>query len=249
MSNGRLPYMPVYVDEFDTSQTVKRLSYEGEGVFFALMRHQWRDGSLPPTEPEVRALLDMEPAEYPEMWALVEQKFPLKNGRRVNAKLAGLRRHALGKVRMARDLANMRWQKVRDAKADANADAKAHAIRGSKEGSKEGNKGKGNKYSPPFEQAWAAYPQRHGTNSKQAAYRQWCARLAEGVSPETLLSGTIRYAGECQDKIGTPFVKQAATFYGRDRHFEYDTPATNGHPARRAPQTYDYEPGVSGPEL
>lgn len=79
-------------------------------------------------------------------------------------------------------------------------------------------------YTAVFETAWKAYPKRHGGNSKRAAYRQWTARLAEGVLPETMLVGTRRYAAESHDKLGSPYIKQAATFYGRDRHFEYDEP-------------------------
>ena len=72
-----------------------------------------------------------------------------------------------------------------------------------------------------FEQAWAAYPQRAGGNSKRDALKAWKARLANGESPEAMLAGTVRYAAFCAitKKLNTEFVKQAATFFGPAKHF------------------------------
>ena len=77
-------------------------------------------------------------------------------------------------------------------------------------------------YSPEFETAWQAYPKRAGGNSKAAAYKAWKARLKDGVKPEDMLAGVKRYAAyvKVTGNAGTQFVKQAATFFGPDRHFE-----------------------------
>ncbi|STW99198.1 hypothetical protein [Kluyvera ascorbata] len=77
-------------------------------------------------------------------------------------------------------------------------------------------------YSPAFEEAWIAYPNRRGGNSKQAAWKAWNARLKQGVKPEAMLEGVKRYAVfmAADNKIGTEFVKQTSTFFGPDRHFE-----------------------------
>ncbi|MDJ6542625.1 helix-turn-helix domain-containing protein [Salmonella enterica] len=84
-------------------------------------------------------------------------------------------------------------------------------------------------YSPEFETAWQAYPKRAGGNSKSAAWKHWKARLKDGVKPEDMLAGVKRYAAYCQTtaNIGTQYVKQAATFFGLDRHFEesWQTPS------------------------
>jgi hypothetical protein len=75
-----------------------------------------------------------------------------------------------------------------------------------------------------FEQAKALYPKRDGGQNWQQAQRAWTARLREGIAVETLLEGTRAYAGYIRrlGKEGTPYVKQAATFYGPDRHFAAD---------------------------
>ena len=77
-------------------------------------------------------------------------------------------------------------------------------------------------YSPEFEKAWQAYPKRAGGNSKAAAFKAWNARLKDGVKPEAMLAGVKRYAAYARatGSAGTQYVKQAASFFGPDRHFE-----------------------------
>ncbi|HBS6936389.1 TPA: helix-turn-helix domain-containing protein [Klebsiella pneumoniae] len=77
-------------------------------------------------------------------------------------------------------------------------------------------------YSPEFETAWQDYPKRAGGNSKAAAWKAWKARLKDGVNPEAMLAGVKRYAAYARatGSVGTQYVKQAASFFGPDRHFE-----------------------------
>ncbi|MFG0814711.1 helix-turn-helix domain-containing protein [Raoultella sp. FYR_9] len=87
-------------------------------------------------------------------------------------------------------------------------------------------------YSPDFETAWQAYPKRAGGNSKSGAWKAWKARLKDGVKPDDMLAGVKRYAAYARatGSVGTQFVKQAATFFGPDRHFEesWQTPSAPG---------------------
>lgn len=73
-----------------------------------------------------------------------------------------------------------------------------------------------------FDEAWKQYPKREGSNSKQAAQRAWNARIREGIDPGVLVAAVVAYATamKAAGNIGTPYVKQASTFFGRDRHFE-----------------------------
>ena len=77
-------------------------------------------------------------------------------------------------------------------------------------------------YSNEFEQAWQAYPKRAGGNSKAAAWKAWKARIKDGVNTVEMLAGVNRYAAyvRATGSAGTQYVKQAATFFGPDRHFE-----------------------------
>ncbi len=93
-------------------------------------------------------------------------------------------------------------------------------------------------YSPAFEEAWQAYPKRSGGNNKLSAFKAWNARIKQGVQPETMLEGVKRYAAYClaTGNTGTQYVKQAATFFGPDRHFEesWQTPSAPGGGRRNA---------------
>lgn len=85
-------------------------------------------------------------------------------------------------------------------------------------------------YSNDFEQAWQAYPKRAGGNSKAAAWKAWKARIKDGVTTVAMLDGVNRYAEyvRATGSAGTQYVKQAATFFGPDRHFEEPWQAPSG---------------------
>lgn len=72
-----------------------------------------------------------------------------------------------------------------------------------------------------LERVKAIYPKRAGGNPWGKAAKAINARLDEGATVEQLVAGTERYAGYCAatGKVGTEFVKQAATFFGPDCHF------------------------------
>lgn len=85
------------------------------------------------------------------------------------------------------------------------------------------------------EDAWFAefrmvYPKRSGDQGWGKALRAANARIAEGHTPEEIISGATRYLGYCQatQRVGSEFVKQAATFLGPDKPFleRWTPPAT-----------------------
>lgn len=89
-------------------------------------------------------------------------------------------------------------------------------------------------YSLDFELVWQEYPKRAGGNPKGTAFKHWKARLAEGTTPQVMLDGVRRYAAfiRATGKLGTEYVKQAATFFGTDCHFEeaWTLPAVSSAP-------------------
>lgn len=93
---------------------------------------------------------------------------------------------------------------------------------GSSDNDSEKNRSSKENYSNEFEQAWQAYPKRAGGNSKAAAWKAWKARIKDGVTTVAMLDGVNRYAAyvRATGSAGTQYVKQAATFFGPDRHFD-----------------------------
>lgn len=77
------------------------------------------------------------------------------------------------------------------------------------------------KYPDQFEHSWAAYPTRVGGNPKLKAFKAWSARVQNGVCADEIHAGVERYRAYCEAarKIGTEYVKQAATFFGPDEHY------------------------------
>lgn len=71
-------------------------------------------------------------------------------------------------------------------------------------------------YVEQFDQAMTAYPKRAGGNSRAEAKKAWDARLKAGADPGDMIDGVIRYRAFCEatQKVGTEYVKQAATFFG-----------------------------------
>lgn len=117
-----------------------------------------------------------------------------------------------------------------------NESVKEHKYKGSPDNDSGKNRSSKENYSNEFEQAWQAYPKRAGGNSKAAAWKAWKARIKDGVTGDVMLAGVNRYAGYVRftGSAGTQYVKQAATFFGPDRHFEesWQTPsgAVSGRP-------------------
>ena len=77
-------------------------------------------------------------------------------------------------------------------------------------------------YSDDFEFAYSQYP--HCRNSsKKKAYRAWMARIKEGITPEALTDGVIRYARYVRlSNTSEQFVKHPSTFFGPDGHYALD---------------------------
>jgi len=67
----------------------------------------------------------------------------------------------------------------------------------------------------------ANYPKRAGSQRWPQALKCFHARLREGCTRGEMLAGAIRYAEYIREsgKAGTPYVLQAATFLGPDKHF------------------------------
>lgn len=75
---------------------------------------------------------------------------------------------------------------------------------------------------PGFDVAFSAMPTRHGGNPRPRAAKAYRARLREGATPEALADAARRYAAHCKatGRVGTPYVMQAATFFGPDGHWQ-----------------------------
>lgn len=85
---------------------------------------------------------------------------------------------------------------------------------------------------PLFQSIWSELPQRLGSDPKVDAFQQFLARLKEGVDPEVIRQGALRYAEFCDatGKTGTETVMQGKRFFGREYEWEqgWEVPSMNG---------------------
>jgi hypothetical protein len=72
-----------------------------------------------------------------------------------------------------------------------------------------------------FAQFRDLYPERAGDQGWQRALKAANARMAEGHTPDEFIEGAMRYRAFCEStgKLGTEYVKQAASFLGPDKAF------------------------------
>lgn len=105
-------------------------------------------------------------------------------------------------------------------------------------------------YTSVFELAWQSYPECTGRN-KRAAYREWNARLSEGISAETMIASVNRYRTYVKENyFETRYVKHPSTFFSDEDYFTcdwgdpaYSTARQSG--AVRSEKKIDYHQGIN----
>jgi uncharacterized protein YdaU (DUF1376 family) len=119
MARDFLQYRNHYVRDWETSETVRLMSYTARGVYQALLDAQWEKGSIP-AEPEVcERLLRCEAGDWAHFAPFFEQCFPIgEDGRRRNERLHDDREQAQELVRKKTGAAQKRWGKSADAELE-----------------------------------------------------------------------------------------------------------------------------------
>lgn len=100
-----LAWFPFYLNDWETDEQVRRLSWEERGIYLAMLCWQWREGSLPGRAADVARTLGIRTAVAQRLL----RRFFVSDGhggrRVVNRRLAELYAHQLGKSDKARQAA------------------------------------------------------------------------------------------------------------------------------------------------
>jgi uncharacterized protein YdaU (DUF1376 family) len=83
----KLPYYPMFVDEFDFDEEVIAMSVLEVGLYILALNSAWRNGSIPDTDVGLNKILRRNPAEIKKAWPVVRQRFvqaPGESGRLIN---------------------------------------------------------------------------------------------------------------------------------------------------------------------
>jgi len=103
------PWFKFWVDEWQTSETVRCLSWAQRGVYLELLCHQWREGSLP-GDTKLLARYVQAPTR---LVAPLLHAFPVgEDGRRRNTKLEQVRLDADARSAQSRRSAMKRWDRT-----------------------------------------------------------------------------------------------------------------------------------------
>lgn len=237
-----LPYMQLYVADY-LADTAHLTTLE-HGAYLMLMFNYWQRGESFKANDErslnkrLATVARLSVSEWDEVkgalseffdvtdteWsqARIERDLAAVNAKSTKAKQAG---KASAERRLNERSTNVE-QTLNHTDTDTDTEAKEKALVPSVDDT--------SAYSAEFESFWTEYPKREGSNSKKTAFKAWNARLRSGVKAEDLILAAKRYAAQqfAAGNLGTPYVKQAATFLGADEHFR-EVLASNIHPIRQ----------------
>lgn len=89
--SATLKWFPFYVDDWETDEKVRRLSFEERGVYLALLCWQWREGSLPSRPRVVAVTLRARPSVVTKLFRLFFVVEQVDDDRAVNRRLEQVR--------------------------------------------------------------------------------------------------------------------------------------------------------------
>ena len=86
-----------------------------------------------------------------------------------------------------------------------------------------------------FEEFWAAYPKRNGSNPKRPAAKAYQRVISAGVPPSTILIGVRHYSDALRrgGQFGTQYVVHAAKWLQEGRWEDYQQPQKIDRPGAR----------------
>jgi hypothetical protein len=92
MKRSKPPAFQFYVKDWLASARVRGMSWAGRGLYIELLALCW-DGDGLPLEPEaIRQLAHVEKRDWQRLWPQIASAFPVRKTRRMNPKLAKIRR-------------------------------------------------------------------------------------------------------------------------------------------------------------
>ena len=213
------PWMPLYVADYlsDTGH----LTTAQHGAYLLLIMHYWKRGGLPTDDTQLAQIARMTVREWGKAKATIAAFFGENwTHERINKELAhaeeiSSKRSAAGKQKGSNSSSSDEQkhtqspsQSPREEKKDIRAVASA------------------TRPADRFDDFWKAYPRRDGANPKTPARKKFDALVKSGVDPGEIISAASRYAAEMRAKgqERTPYVAQAMTWLGQQRHGDYGEP-------------------------
>lgn len=249
------PAFQFYPDDFLGSPAVAAMTHAEIGVYMLLLCFDWNANGLPEDAATLARMVKLPPKQFAKVWPALESCFPVRDGRRFNPRLEKERAKQTEwrekSARGGKHSAEKRAAKgkggstVVEPEPEPNGNTPVSSLQTPRKTKTPSG------YSPEFERAFAAYPKRAGDNPKREAWGQWQASIKRGADPVAMEDGTHRYAKFCEatNLLNTPYVKQGATFYGRNESWldPWDIPLqVSRGGAKREPEPQYDDPNAPG---
>ena len=226
MATGKSPAYQWYPKDADTDETYRLMSYEQQGMYRALLDHQWLEGSIPSDPKTLAALLRVNVRRFRRLWTGISPKFcECADGRLRNDRLERQRQEVNAFIKKQSEKGK------KSAKTRWGSDSRGYDPVTTKP-QPEGNSpycrlrtATAKRFVPPsippsvraerWEQFWSAYPRR---KAKAAAEKAW-----RKIDPDDVLTARIVAAVERQaitpewQKDGGQFIPYPATWLNQRR--------------------------------
>ena len=226
------PAFQFYPRDFLSDEKQAVMTNAESGAYMRLLCHCWLEGSIPNDQDRLARLVGTSPEDFAGLWPNLEPCFQSNgNGRLVNPRIEVERKKQEHRRKQARKAgkrsAEVRWgqqysnDRYKSVVTDRNpSSSTASSTTSSEKKGISGSPGKADPLESEFQPIWEAYPKRSGGNPKAKAFKAYRARR-KAHAMEAIRDGVVRYAKWCEatQKVGTEYVKQAATFFGPDEHF------------------------------
>jgi len=115
VERSRFPYMPFYVDDWLSSDSVESFTLEQQGAYLLLLARQWKakDGMLPKDEPTLARWSRLGSRWRTVGRPIIERCFVERSGGLVNVRCRRLWEDIKDRSKKARAAAEIRWEQER----------------------------------------------------------------------------------------------------------------------------------------
>jgi uncharacterized protein YdaU (DUF1376 family) len=118
-----LKWFPFYIDDWDTDEKVRRLSFEERGVFLAMLCWQWREGSLPTSHRDVSVTLRARVGVVTKLFRLFFVVEEVDGERAVNRRMEQVRGQQVDRLEHDRTKAAAYRERMRVRAGDVTAES------------------------------------------------------------------------------------------------------------------------------
>lgn len=122
-----LKWFPFYIDDWETDERVRALTYEERGVYLAMLCWQWREGTIPERPKDVTVTLRARPATVTKLLRSFFRDDGTQSGRVVNMRLEQVREQQVSRLQRDKEKAAAYRRRARGRNGDVTDPSRARS--------------------------------------------------------------------------------------------------------------------------